>query len=382
MNHVDFRVQAESTEGSARCGRLRLRDVVIETPAFMPVGTQGAVKAVSQQELWAMGYRLILGNTYHLHLRPGAELIQRAGGLRGFVGWPGAILTDSGGYQVFSLKDLRKLTDEGVTFRSYLDGSEHTFTPETVVDLQAAFRSDIMMALDECPPYPSDREAARAAVERTQQWAERSRRRWREVQEQRGGEVGALFGIVQGSTFLDLRAEAVQRLTELDLPGMAIGGVSVGEPKGLIREITATTAPLLPRDRPRYLMGVGTPLDLIASVAAGVDLFDCVLPSRLGRNGSAYTSRGRINIKASRYADDLGPVDPDCDCWCCANYTAAYARHVYKAGEIMAARLLSYHNLYFYYRLMERMRAAIVADRFEAFRRDFISKYGAEGEPE
>ena len=307
-----FQVEKTATDCAARAGRLRLRDVAIETPAFMPVGTQGTVKALSPEELWAIGYRLILGNAYHLHIRPGEALIQRAGGLRRFIGWPGAILTDSGGYQVFSLQELCKLTEEGVEFRSHVDGDMLRFTPERVVEIQVALGSDVMMALDECPPYPCDHDAARAAVERTQRWAERSRDRWQELRED-GEPVGALFGIVQGSTYADLRAEAAARIGALDLPGVAIGGVSVGEPKPLIREITATTAPLLPADRPRYLMGVGTPLDLIASVAAGVDLFDCVLPSRLGRNGSAYTSRGRINIKAARWKEDLGPIDPDCD---------------------------------------------------------------------
>jgi queuine tRNA-ribosyltransferase len=374
------------------------RGVVVETPVFMPVGTQGTVKAMTQQELAAMGYRLILGNTYHLHLRPGEALIQRAGGLHGFMSWDGAILTDSGGFQVFSLADLRKITEEGVAFKSYLDGSSHFFSPEGVIDIQWAIGADIIMAFDECTPYPATIDEARRSMERTHRWEARCRDRWEELRSGVSGVGGrgpstdfgptpdtrhptpALFGIVQGSVYPELRAESAAAIAALDLPGNAIGGVSVGEPIPAMREVVEFTTPLLPAGKPRYLMGVGTPEDLLESVACGIDMFDCVLPSRLGRNGSAYTSRGRINIKGSRYTEDFGPVDPDCDCLACRHYSAAYIRHLYKSDEILAARLLTTHNLHFYHTLMAGMRAALAEDRFPEYRRAFLGRYRETGE--
>jgi queuine tRNA-ribosyltransferase len=347
----------------------------VETPVYMPVGTQGTVKAMSQAELWDLGFRLILGNTYHLHIRPGEDLIRRAGGIGGFIGWPGAVLTDSGGFQVFSLKDLRKITEEGVRFQSHVDGSPHFFSPEGVVDIQLALGSDILMAFDECAPWPCEPDAARAAMERTHRWAARCRARWDERREAEPGLPGALFGIVQGGTHLDLRSESAAAIAALDFPGNAIGGVSVGEPKDDMFAVVRHTAPLLPADKPRYLMGVGTPEDLLDAVDAGVDMFDCVLPSRLGRNGSAYTSLGRVNVKNARYTEDLGPVDPNCREWCCLNHSAAYVRHLYKCDEILAARVLSYHNLAFYGRLMEGVRRALEEDRFPAFRAEFLARY-------
>lgn len=344
----------------------------------MPVGTQGTVKAMSQQELAELGFGIILGNTYHLHLRPGESLIRRAGGLHGFIGWNGAILTDSGGFQVFSLEDLRKIKEEGVLFRSHIDGSEHFFSPESVMDVQFALGSDIIMAFDECAPYPAEYAYAEAAMERTHRWAARCRDHWRARRDAEPELYGQLFGIVQGSTYLDLRTRSAAAIADLDLPGNAIGGVSVGEPKESMFEIVEHTTPLLPREKPRYLMGVGTPIDLLDGVRAGIDMFDCVLPSRLGRNGSAYTSLGRINVKNARYTDDFNPVDPNCREWCCRNYSAAYIRHLYKADEILAARILSYHNVSFYGRLMEGIRAALEADRFLEFRREFIARYGVE----
>lgn len=341
----------------------------------MPVGTQGTVKALSQQELREMGYGLILGNTYHLHLRPGEALIRRGGGLPRFIGWDGAILTDSGGFQVFSLEDLRKITEDGVLFRSHIDGSEHFFSPEGVVDIQLALGSDILMAFDECAPYPSSHDYTRAAMERTHRWAERCRQHWARRRAEEPELYGELFGIVQGGTYLDLRAESAAAVREMDFPGVAIGGVSVGEPKESMFEVVRHTAPLLPEDRPRYLMGVGTPEDILDGVAAGIDMFDCVLPSRLGRNGSAYTSLGRINIKNSRYIDHFGPVDPNCPAWCCRNYSAAYVRHLYKSDEILASRILSYHNVTFYARLTEGIRRSIEQHRFLHFRREFLSLY-------
>jgi queuine tRNA-ribosyltransferase len=347
----------------------------VETPVFMPVGTQGTVKAMSQQELRDLGFRIILGNTYHLHLRPGEALIRRAGGLHGFIGWDGAILTDSGGFQVFSLQDLRKITEEGVMFRSHIDGSEHYFSPENVVDIQLALGSDVLMAFDECAPYPSDRAYTLEAMERTHRWAARCKEHWRRRREADPELYGQLFGIVQGGTYTDLRTRSADVIAELDFPGIAIGGVSVGEPKEAMFEAVEHTAPLLPAGKPRYLMGVGTPEDLLDGVRAGIDMFDCVLPSRLGRNGSAYTSLGRINVKNSKYIDDFGPIDPNCPDWCCRSHSAAYVRHLYKSDEILAARILSYHNLSFYARLMAGIREAIEQDRFLQYRREFLALY-------
>jgi queuine tRNA-ribosyltransferase len=341
----------------------------------MPVGTQGSVKAISQEELTGLGYGLILGNTYHLHLRPGEELIRGAGGLHGFMHWPGAILTDSGGYQVFSLKELRKITEEGVRFQSHIDGSRHMFTPEAVMDIQLALGSDIVMAFDECTPYPSDHAATEAGMERTHRWLQRCVQRWQARRDAEPKLYGELFGIVQGGTHLDLRTRSAEVVTGQGLPGNAIGGVSVGEPKEAMLEVLHHTAPLLPVDRPRYLMGVGTPEDLLDGVRAGIDMFDCVLPSRLGRNGSAYTSLGRINVKNSRFRAWHGPIDPNCREWCCSGYSGAYVRHLYQCNEIMAARILSYHNLAFYARLMEHARHAIETGRFEPFRAEFLSLY-------
>jgi queuine tRNA-ribosyltransferase len=345
----------------------------------MPVGTQGTVKALSQQEVWEMGYRLILGNTYHLHLRPGEELVRRAGGVHGFIGWSGGVLTDSGGFQVFSLEDLRKITEDGVLFRSHIDGSEHFFCPEGVVDVQFALGSDILMAFDECAPYPSGHEYARAAMERTHRWATRCKDRWVQRRESEPALYGELFGIVQGGTHMDLRSESAGAISDLNLPGIAIGGVSVGEPKEAMFEVVEHTTPLLPVDRPRYLMGVGTPEDILDAVQVGIDMFDCVLPSRLGRNGSAYTSLGRVNIKNAKYIEEFGPVDPNCPEWCCRHHSGAYVRHLYKSNEILAARILSYHNLSFYARLMSGIRAAIEQDRFLSFRRSFLDLYRSRG---
>jgi queuine tRNA-ribosyltransferase len=365
----------------------------------MPVGTQGTVKAISQQELAEIGFRLILGNTYHLHLRPGEELIRRAGGLHRFIGWDGAMLTDSGGYQVFSLTHLRRVSEEGAAFKSYLDGSDHLFTPEAVIDIQLALGADIVMAFDECPPYPCERPVLRASMERTHRWAARCKQRLsalgsrlpaRASDSSHAGRladasIGAesrepraescLFGIVQGGVYPELRAESARAIADLDFPGNAIGGVSVGEPKEAMEAVVAETAPLLPEEKPRYLMGVGTPEDLLHAVSCGMDMFDCVLPTRLGRNGSAYTTYGRINLKNARFTDDFGPIDAACCCWACRNYTAAYIRHLYKSDEILAARLLTYHNLAFYHRLMAGIRASLEEERFPVFRRDFQANY-------
>ncbi len=333
----------------------------------MPVGTQGTVKSVSQEELRDMGYGIILGNTYHLYLRPGHELIRRAGGLHKFINWGGSILTDSGGFQVFSLEHIRKIGEDGVVFRSYVDGSYHEFTPERVMEIQSAIGADIVMAFDECAPYPCEKDYAVAAMNRTHEWAKRS--------QDSAGPDQAFFGIVQGSTYADLRAQSAEFIASLGTDGIAIGGVSVGEGKELMMNAVDWSVPHLPEHKPRYLMGVGTPEDLIDAVVRGIDMFDCVLPTRLGRNGSLYTSQGRINIKNNRFIDDFAPIDPECDCWCCRNYSAAYLRHLYKCDEILASRLATFHNLHFYATLMGKIRHAIEQGRLTEYRREFLARY-------
>lgn len=336
----------------------------------MPVGTQGTVKAMSQPELFdELGFRIILGNTYHLNLRPGPEAVKRMGGLHRFIAWDGAMLTDSGGYQVFSLSDLNKITDDGVTFKSHLDGSMHHFSPERSIEIQHCLGADIIMAFDQCPPYPCTRDKVAEASERTHRWAERS---LAYHMENGDPEQQNLFGICQGSTYEDLRIESAQQIASLGFAGFAVGGVSVGEPTEMMRSAVEWSVPHLPDDRPRYLMGVGTPLDLVESVAQGIDMFDCVLPTRLGRNGSIYTSNGRINIKGSRYAEDTSPVDPNCACAVCRRYSAAYLRHLYKTNEILGCRLATYHNLAFYASLMQKIRESIDHGSFSAFQRDFV----------
>lgn len=364
---LQFEILATDSTTDARRGRLYLAHGIVDTPVFMPVGTQGTVKATSQEELVEMGYQIILGNTYHLYLRPGPELIAEAGGLHSFINWQRPILTDSGGFQVFSLEHIRNIGKDGVIFRSYVDGSYHEFTPEKVMQVQSALGADIVMAFDECAPYPCDHEYAREAMERTHKWAERSLAA-RDPRQ-------AFFGIVQGSTYPDLRAESARFISSLDTDGIAIGGVSVGEGKELMMKAIEWTIPYLPKEKPRYLMGVGTPEDILDAVTKGIDMFDCVLPTRLGRSGSLYTSRGRVNIKNARFTRQFAPVDPECECWCCRNYTAAYLRHLYMCDEILAARLATYHNLYFYALLMERIRNAISEGRFASFATEFLAKY-------
>ncbi len=333
----------------------------------MPVGTQGTVKAISQEELVDMGFEIILGNTYHLYLRPGHELIKSAGHLHKFINWNRNILTDSGGFQVFSLEHIRKIGEDGVVFRSYVDGSYHEFTPERVMEIQSALGSDIVMAFDECAPYPCTEDYAREAMIRTHEWAKRSLDSHDPNQ--------AFFGIVQGSVYPELRQESAKFIASLGTDGIAIGGVSVGEGKELMMNAVDWAVPHLPEHKPRYLMGVGTPEDIIDAVVRGIDMFDCVLPTRLGRNGSIYTSQGRINIKNNKFIDDFSPVDPECDCWCCRNYSAAYLRHLYKCDEILASRLATYHNLYFYRTLMIDIRQAIENNRLTEYRKEFLAKY-------
>lgn len=356
---IQFEVVHRSHRSHARVGLLHTPHGTIETPVFMPVGTQATVKTLSQDELEQLGYRLILGNTYHLYLRPGAERIDQLGGLHRFMSWSGAILTDSGGFQVFSLAPLRQLDDDGVTFRSHLDGSEHRFTPEVSIRVQNLLGSDIVMAFDECPPYPASYDEVARATERTYQWAVRSRQTWLQAQEARPDRPQALFGIIQGGVYDDLRLQSLDQITSLGLPGYAIGGVSVGEPLEEMYRITALVAPRMPEDRPRYLMGVGTPQDILQAVQSGVDMFDCVLPTRLGRHGAVYTAHGRLNLRNARLATCPDPIDPTCDCWVCQRYSLAYLHHLFRAGEMLGYRLASYHNLAFYARWMRHTRQQI-----------------------
>ena len=350
-----FEVQARDPSSAARAGSLRTNHAAIETPCFMPVGTRGAVKGVAFDRLEAWDCRVVLANTYHLMARPGLDLIVRAGGLHAFMGWPRAILTDSGGFQVMSLAARRRITEEGVEFRAPEDGTKHFLTPERAMELQAGFGVDVAMALDVCPPFPAQRPEVEEACRLTLEWAERSKKAY--------PGPGLLFGILQGGTHEDLRRRSAGPLRDLDFPGYAIGGVAVGESKSAIREITALSAGLLPEDRPRYLMGVGTPADLLASVRSGVDLFDCVLPTRNGRMGHAYTSRGELTIKHERFKEDLQPLDPECGCPACRRHSRAYLRNLFVLKDFSAPMLLSVHNLFFYLDWMRRIRAAIAGGR-------------------
>ena len=370
-----FEFQVLSQDGRARRGRLKTPHGVIETPVFMPVGTQGTVKAMIHRILEELGTRIILGNTYHLYLRPGIEVIKEAGGLHRFISWNKPILTDSGGYQVFSLgqgrfgdrKSRVRVLEEGVEFRDHLAGDLHFFTPERVVEIQEIFGSDIIMPLDECVEYPIDRSYAKEALERTLRWLDRSiKAKKREDQ--------ALFGIVQGAFFKDLRIEAVLRTIERDLFGYAIGGLSVGEPKEILYEMTELVCEHLPVDKPRYLMGVGKPEDILNAVEAGVDMFDCVVPTRNARTGTLYTSRGVVNIRHEKYKRDFSPLDPECDCYTCRNFSKAYLRHLFVAEEISSYVLNTIHNLRFYLRMMEEIRKSIEEGRFSEYRRRMIER--------
>ena len=367
MRSLKFELQAVCPVTGARAGLLKTAHGDIPTPVFMPVGTQATVKAVSQRDLMEeLDAKIILANTYHLFLRPGHELIERFGGLHGFMQWPRAILTDSGGFQVWSLSQLRKVKEEGVVFQSHLNGDRHLFTPESVVDVQLAFNSDILMMLDECTEYPASEATARKSMEMTVRWARRGYAHYAErMQSRRPG--NALFPIVQGSTFANLRQECVRELVELDADGYAIGGLSVGEPRDLSMGMTEVTAPLLPADRPRYVMGVGTPAELPEYVARGVDMMDCVMPSRNARNGCLFTSQGKVLIKQARFREDPLPVDPACGCYTCRTFSRAYLRHLYISGEILFSTLATIHNLWHYLDIMRRMRQAILLGTFPEF---------------
>lgn len=365
---LDFKVTKTDPETCARLGLLATSHGVFETPIFMPVGTQATVKAMTPEMLCEIGAGIILSNTYHLYLRPGADLIDRAGGLHGFMNWQRGILTDSGGFQVFSLQGLRKITDEGVMFSSHIDGSRHFLSPEIVMEVEQKLGADIAMCFDECAPYPCSYEEADRAVTRTTLWAKRCRESHRHSYQ-------ALFGIIQGNVFADLRERSAREITALDFPGYAIGGLSVGEPKEDMYRILDLTNELLPANKPRYLMGVGAPEDLVEGVKRGVDMFDCVLPTRIARHGTAFTRKGKVVVRNASYAEDFTPLDPDCDCQVCKNYSRAYIRHLVKAEEILAHTLITYHNLYFLIKLMQDMREAIAEDRFGKFYANFYASY-------
>ena len=370
MNAVTFELIKTDLKTKARRGRLHTPHGSIETPVFMPVGTAGTVKAMRPDEVKNMGAEIILANTYHLYLRPGHEVVREAGGLHRFMNWDRAILTDSGGFQVFSLNSIRKISEEGVAFKSHIDGSSHMLTPEKSMEIQEALGSDIIMAFDECAPYPADRDYVRRSLERTTRWLKRCKEYHKGIDRQ------SLFGIMQGGMYHDLRRESALQIVELDLPGYAIGGLSVGEPKPLMYDILDSSVDYLPSHKPRYLMGVGSPDCLFEGVERGIDMFDCVLPTRIARHGMAMTAAGKVNIKNAKYERDFGPLDAECDCYTCRNYSRAYLRHLYKADEILSAMLITNHNLHFLINTMTKMRLAIEEDRFSEYKKEFFNKYG------
>lgn len=387
----NFEVVQCDARSAARLGRLQTGHGVVETPVFMPVGTQGTVKCMSPLELRELGAQVVLGNTYHLVIRPGLDVIEKAGGLHKFMGWDGPILTDSGGYQVFSLAKLRKITAEGVEFQSHVDGATLFLGPPEAMAAQAVLGSDIAMAFDECPHWPCDRQYACRSLERTLKWAACCRELWgveASVSDAGGSGQAAgtaaatprlLFGIVQGSVYADLRQRCARELAAMDFDGYAIGGVSVGEPPELMRQQLDAAMPHLPQDRPRYLMGVGTPPQMLEMIARGVDMFDCVLPTRVARNGQIFTAAGRYPIKNAQYRQDFGPLEEGCDCYVCKNFTRAYIRHLYLCNEILGLRLMTWHNLHLYLRLMRQAREAIAAGAFDEFRKQFAAGYKEAG---
>lgn len=368
-----FNILHKSADGRARNGLLELPHGTVRTPVFMPVGTCATVKAITKDDLEEIGFEIILANTYHLFLRPGPDLIQEAGGLHGFSQYKGNFLTDSGGFQVFSLSSLRKINPEGVKFQSHLDGSYHMFTPENVVQTQVKFNSDIQMQLDVCSGYGVDRKEAVQALNVTSKWAERAKAEWEKAQNE--GYKGILFPIVQGNFFEDLRKQSAEFVTALDTPGIAIGGLSVGEPPEVFAQFLNFTMQHLPEEKPVYVMGIGTPEYILEAVHNGVDMFDCVLPTRNARNGAYFTRDGQLSIKQKRYEHDFKPIDPECKCKVCRTYSRAYLRHLFKEQEILSSMLSSYHNLYFLYNMMEEIRDAISNDRFEDYRKAFLERY-------
>ncbi|CCJ34691.1 tRNA guanosine(34) transglycosylase Tgt [Caloramator australicus] len=370
MSAIRFELIKTCKQSGARLGKLYTPHGVIDTPIFMPVGTQATVKAMTPEELKEIGAQIILSNTYHLYLRPGEKLVEKAGGLHKFMNWDRAILTDSGGFQVFSLSDLRNITEEGVTFKSHIDGSKHFISPEKAIQIENALGADIIMAFDECTPYEADYDYTKNSMERTLRWAERCLKAHQKPDKQ------ALFGIVQGGMFKDLRQESARQTVKMDFPGYAVGGLSIGEPKEIMYQVLDWTVPFLPENKPRYLMGVGSPDALLEGVIRGIDMFDCVLPTRIARNGTVFTSKGKLVVRNAEYAEDFRPLDDECDCYACKNYSRAYIRHLFKAKEILAARLATIHNLRFLLKLMEDVRRAIMEDSLLDFKEEFFRKYG------
>ena len=370
MAAVTYELIKKDSRTKARRGRVNTPHGPIETPVFMPVGTAGTVKAMKPEEVRDMGAQIILGNTYHLYLRPGHEVVKAAGGLHKFMNWERAILTDSGGFQVFSLGAMRKISEEGVEFRSHIDGSKHMLSPEKSMEIQNALGSDIMMAFDECAPYPADRNYVKNSLERTTRWLKRCKEYHKNTEQQ------SLFGIMQGGMYKDLRKQSAEEIVELDLPGYTIGGLSVGEPKEIMYEVMDDCVDYLPADKPRYLMGVGSPDCLFEGVERGIDMFDCVLPTRIARHGMAMTSQGRVNIKNAKYERDFTPLDPNCDCYTCRNYSKAYLRHLFKSDEILSSMLMTTHNLHFLVNTMDGIRKAIEEDRFLEYKKEFYDSYG------
>jgi len=363
-----FKVKVRDSFTRARVGLISTPHGTVKTPVFMPVGTQATVKTMTPDEVWDIGGRVVLANTYHLYLRPGHDLIASAGGLHNFMSWKGSILTDSGGFQVFSLGPLREVTEDGVFFRSHIDGSTHFFSPEKVMEIEEALGADIVMAFDECTPYPCEYEYAKESLSRTTRWAERCRKAHKRPDQ-------ALFGIIQGSVYRDLRVRSAREISALDFSGYGIGGLSVGEPKEIMYEMLDCTVDVLPEDRPRYLMGVGSPDCLVEGVARGIDMFDCVLPTRVARNGTVFTSQGKLVVRNAAYARDFRPLDPECNCYACRNFTRAYIRHLIKAGEVLGIRLTTLHNLFFTLNLMKKIRQAIEGRYFQKFREEFVWRY-------
>ncbi|MDD6647610.1 MAG: tRNA guanosine(34) transglycosylase Tgt [Lentihominibacter sp.] len=370
MPAVTYELIKTDTRTKARRGRVTTPHGTIETPVFMPVGTAATVKAMRPEEIKELGAEIILSNTYHLYLRPGHEIVKAAGGLHKFMNWDRPILTDSGGFQVFSLGAMRKIREEGVEFRSHIDGSKHMLSPEKSMEIQNALGSDIIMAFDECAPYPADRQYVKDSLERTTRWLRRCKEYHQNTDRQ------SLFGIMQGGMYTDLRRESAEQIVELDLPGYAIGGLSVGEPKPLMYEIMDECVDYLPKEKPRYLMGVGSPDCLFEGVERGIDMFDCVLPTRIARHGMAMTSQGRVNIKNAAYEKDFTPLDPNCDCYTCRNYSKAYLRHLFKADEILSSMLMTNHNLHFLVNTMKNIRKSIEEDRFLEYKKEFYESYG------
>lgn len=375
MTHaVTYQLIHKDLKSRARLGKIQTPHSTIDTPVFMPVGTAATVKAMRPEQvadLGDQGAHILLSNTYHLYLRPGHEIVREAGGLHRFMNWNRSILTDSGGFQVFSLGDLRKISEEGVKFRSHIDGSSHFFTPEKSIEVQNALGSDIMMAFDECAPYPADRSYVKNSLERTTRWLARCKAAHHNIDQQ------SLFGIMQGGMYKDLRRQSAEEIVELDLPGYSIGGLSVGEPKELMYELMDDCVDLLPAHKPRYLMGVGSPDCLLEGVERGIDMFDCVLPTRIARNGTAFTSHGKVVIKNAVHQRDFSPLDSECSCYTCRNYSRAYLRHLFKSNEILSSMLLTNHNLHFLVHLMEQIRDSIRQDRFLDFKKEFYETYGS-----